>query len=310
MPNNREICHLWASENRAEGKGSNLFFDGRVIFSYGRHFPIARLTADYVQAGEAPGPFRTMRACLFTSRGYSSTTAKHKCYTRQAVPDSFYIFTVPDVLADSPRAHAENLAHLVAEREALILKAARARNNAEWFLNEARAAAEAARLYAATYNLPAPNLAPVSPELLAAAKAKADKARKDETAAQKERARLAALDYADKVAAWRGGAGVSIPYRHDAPTMLRLIDKGQTIETSRGARVPVSVAAGLWQGAKDCRRQGHVLKVEAGRAAVGDYALREIRADGSLVIGCHVLEFAELERMAATLGLPAFKAAA
>jgi hypothetical protein len=43
--------------------------------------------------------------------------------------------------------------------------------------------------------------------------------------------------------------------------------------------------------------------IAAGRAAVGDYTLREIRADGALVVGCHVLEFAEVSAMLERLGI-------
>ena len=294
--NNREVCHVWASQNRDAGKGSNLFFDGPVIYSYGYHFPIARMI---------------LSVCLFTSEGYSSATAKHKSYVRGAIGGHVHTFIVPDVLADSETAHAGNLSHIVAAREAAILAAARARSNGDAYIKRAERLADDARAYAAVFNLPAPDLAPVSPELLADAQAKAKKAseaRAKETAARKaeraERERSDLAAYQEKLDAWKTGAAVTVPYRNDEPTALRV--KGDVIETSRGAVVPRSVAPGLWAAACTCRKNGETMRPETrGAAGVGDYSLREIRDDGAIVVGCHVLEFSELSRMAAALGLPA-----
>lgn len=36
--NNSMVAHLWANEKKESGKGSNLFFEGRSIYSYGYHF--------------------------------------------------------------------------------------------------------------------------------------------------------------------------------------------------------------------------------------------------------------------------------
>lgn len=38
--NNSMVAHLWANEKKESGKGSNLFFEGRSIYSYGYHFEV------------------------------------------------------------------------------------------------------------------------------------------------------------------------------------------------------------------------------------------------------------------------------
>jgi hypothetical protein len=107
---------------------------------------------------------------------------------------------------------------------------------------------------------------------------------------------------AEKIAKWRAGEEVHLP--HELDTMLRISRDGagedRCIETSRGARVPLAVAPGLWRMVKS---------VHAGTAwsgplgfRVGNYTLDEVKSDGSLVIGCHALPYEELALLAKQLG--------
>lgn len=65
---NYEICKAFAAgkKNSYVSDYSNIFFEGddaaRVLYSYGHHFPIAK-----IEGG----------VCYFTTRGYSHSTAKH-----------------------------------------------------------------------------------------------------------------------------------------------------------------------------------------------------------------------------------------
>jgi len=61
------VAHRWANGNGTDAKASNLFFEGENIYSYGRHFLIAKHV--YNDAGE--------HAVLFTRRTYSSSTTAH-----------------------------------------------------------------------------------------------------------------------------------------------------------------------------------------------------------------------------------------
>ena len=80
-----EVAHIWASQSQSEGRAGNIFFENGVIYSYGRHFPVARFAPEYGDIA------------LFTSRGYSSSTGKHKGIIRAAIPDSFQIVYCDDV---------------------------------------------------------------------------------------------------------------------------------------------------------------------------------------------------------------------
>lgn len=81
--NHMEVCHLWASGNKADAKGFNIYFEGREIFSYGSHFLLG---------------FRMGPSLFFlNSSGYSVSTSKHKTYVWRAAHGE--IFHVPNLTA-------------------------------------------------------------------------------------------------------------------------------------------------------------------------------------------------------------------
>ena len=41
--NNKMVAHLWANEQQESASGSNFFFKGASIYSYGRHFEAGRI---------------------------------------------------------------------------------------------------------------------------------------------------------------------------------------------------------------------------------------------------------------------------
>lgn len=65
--NNRAIAHLWANEKKESANGSNFFFEGESIYSYGYHFEVGRIVRN--KRGE--------KAYLINSIHYSSTPSKH-----------------------------------------------------------------------------------------------------------------------------------------------------------------------------------------------------------------------------------------
>jgi hypothetical protein len=71
---NSQVAHVWAQQRKESMSGSNFYFEGPTIFSYGRHFPIAKFI-------ERKGK----KAVLFTTRGYSPSTSKHISYHARAL---------------------------------------------------------------------------------------------------------------------------------------------------------------------------------------------------------------------------------
>lgn len=82
--NNSMVAHLWANEKRESANGSNFYFKGESIYSYGRHFEVGRIVRN--KRGE--------KAYLINDTYYSSTTSKHQYYVREAIPTGSKVFFV------------------------------------------------------------------------------------------------------------------------------------------------------------------------------------------------------------------------
>jgi hypothetical protein len=90
-----------------------------------------------------------------------------------------------------------------------------------------------------------------------------------------------AAKHAERIAQWLAGENVTYP--HNMPIVCRV--KGDTVETSQGARVPLADALRLAGLAKECREKGRGLDLRG--VAVGQYTGTRIDATGTLVVGCH-----------------------
>ena len=82
--NNRMIAHLWANEKKESANGSNFYFEGESIYSYGRHFEVGRIVRN--KRGE--------KAYLINDIYRSSSTSKHQCCVRDAIPTGSKVFSV------------------------------------------------------------------------------------------------------------------------------------------------------------------------------------------------------------------------
>lgn len=88
--NNSMVAHLWANEKKESGKGSNLFFEGRSIYSYDYHFEVGRIVRN--KCGE--------KAYLLNDKYYSSSTCKHQRCVRSAIPTGSKVFSVGYNMSD------------------------------------------------------------------------------------------------------------------------------------------------------------------------------------------------------------------
>lgn len=81
----------WLNGTHEYGKLSysdNFYFEGNCIYSYGRHFTIAKI-------------FREEKIILFSTRTYSNTTSKHQCAASSMIPSTYKILYVENAGADS-----------------------------------------------------------------------------------------------------------------------------------------------------------------------------------------------------------------
>lgn len=96
-----EIAHAWAHGHAMPPqKHSRMYFEGDTIYSYGRHFPIAKHYDGVV---------------LFTKQGYSPTTSGHIRSVKQAIPSStkvVYCEYIPS-RKDDTDTHNKNIAQWI-----------------------------------------------------------------------------------------------------------------------------------------------------------------------------------------------------
>lgn len=82
--NNSMVAHLWANEKQESANGSNFYFEGKSIYSYGRHFEVGRIVRN--KRGE--------KAYLINDIYRSSSTSKHQYCVRDAIPTGSKVFSV------------------------------------------------------------------------------------------------------------------------------------------------------------------------------------------------------------------------
>lgn len=74
--NRRNLCRDFAAQTNKQGKASALYYSGRVMYSYGPHFPLAVITGD--------------REATVNSDRYSQTTSCHAGAVRGALAIAGY----------------------------------------------------------------------------------------------------------------------------------------------------------------------------------------------------------------------------
>lgn len=298
---NAELPHLWAYARQAHGRNGtqSFYFYGDTIYSYGKHFPIAR----------------RLRHDLFavTTASYSITTTGHKRLARAAIPSWARVLWVdnpkmPADAADRQRSEAIALRFIqsASKRRSAELRQhdlAEAMRTADDFNAYAEAVGSAERI-----TMMSDGVMAMSVEQLRLFASEVDLKREVD---ERRREMEAAERLSTQIERWkRGDTSVSSHEIRNAPVCLRLrhysaylatkVVEEVDVETSRGARIPASEAVKLWPLIQRAVRGQY--DYEPG-TELGGYRLVRIRRNGSIVIGCHDIAYPEIERIALQLGL-------
>lgn len=297
-----QVCHYWANKVQTEGRAGNVYFRDDKIFSYGVHFCMAR---------HLPGG-----AVAVTTRGYSSSTASHLSEMRAAARHLQFVYcNDPSDSADTNmRSARESIRSALRDAE----KPRSRQTTRDGHRARALRIAESANAYLSA--LPADergNAAPIGVDTLADVRDALDAfdAAQLKLAAEQREARR--VDLLESLAKWRTGEVIVRTGLYELPAALRIgrvggdyipgepvTDVRQVIQTSHGAEIPVNHARRLWPVILQCKASGSEWSSPPEKTFhLGPYALSTIRADGSIVVGCHDIAFTEIERMATALGL-------
>ena len=256
------IAHLWANQLQDEARNSgNFYFNGSTIYSYGGHFPIAK---HIEKDGE--------RAVLFTTRGYSNTTARHISVTRQAASHLNVIKCY-----NPNTTHEENFNRWKVDAELVAAKLPKAKKP-EKYLNELEYINSQANKYAQFFGLELPAILTT---ILSIKDKNEYTAYHDQKTAILEAERLkkeAELKKQHKkaLAEWKAGKTHRL-YTRIETDFLRVNEEAARIETTQAVQIPMELAKRLFYSIKE-----NTLKV-------GDKVLNfEVNEVGAKVkIGCH-----------------------
>ena len=293
--NHAEVCHIWANQNQSNGRAGNIFFEDKIIYSYGMHFPIAKF---------AQTPKGT-KFVLFNHDDYSISTSQHKNHVSGAIDTSTYnIITCPsDLWGDMESV----LCWFESQIEDQYLKAGRARIRGQSYINQAENHIADYNWLCDQYTINRP-----LPEMnVESIKAKIKKQKKD---FDKRQAELKAKEnelFELITPHWKahcnhleltqiklnaGFEGVRAKQiKPNGSYLLRLSKDGKTIETSGQAKVPVRVINDIlplveMHKSKNSERDYNI--------RVGNYTLNKIYQDGSIKVGCHFIDYDEISYIA------------
>jgi hypothetical protein len=311
------VAHLWANQSQetARSHNGNFWFEGPTLYSYST--PIANLVRDH----------EGHLVALVTCEAYSMTTSsKHMPTIGRAtdygrtVPE----FRVPSIGAWGGRSHsgyavdhAANMAHFTtcyAKEKARLMRCrdlphGRVTHWLERIDTEARHYATLFGLIPLAFEVNRDGALILdahrkrnTPEAIA--KRERERAKREERNAAK-RAREEAERFERETKqreAWLAGEG---HYWHgrtpEGGAYIRA--RGDMLETSQGARVPLPEAIAAFRFVKLCKERGTGWQRNGHTLRVGQFQLDRVYPNGDFRAGCHLIQWTECERLALALGV-------
>jgi len=286
-----QLAHVWAQQDpkRTSLRGSRMFFEGPVIYSHGPHWLIAQFVRNAQGA----------TAVLLCTESRSTSTATHTRHVEAALQGLPHLILRVEQAAMRSHPDPSTVDRMVSNADTLMESAKRRRSatRRQWDLEGAQAVIDNARAFVAFYGFD--YTIPSIFDGLSAIVAQARVAR-----ATAEIARLESQRAKDAAGfdAWRNGAAPYCPtsYSIDPTGSVYLRVRGDTVETSRGAAVPLASALRLYRLA--CAARTASADVNPARLPrVGEFVARAIRADGSVTIGCHTLSYERMTECASVI---------
>lgn len=282
LRNHEEVCHVWASRSQESGRCGNISFDDDTIYSYGRHFPMARFYGDNI--------------VLFTTKGHSVSTSTHLGLARQAIPGNYTIFHVPNVNSHSKSTHQENIDSYMNRIKGCWKDYPRARVNKPYIVADSQRQIEGLKGYCqwakkrvpdySAYDLNTPENILSVKELNSRLKVEAEKLRV-KTKRLTAKAKKLWIDNASNDTFARTKTGNI----HFSEILIRLTEDGKEIQSSSGAYAPLKACRVLYKAIK-ASKPVHGIKI-------GNYTVTGL--NGSLRIGCHEISRKEVDRLAKVL---------
>lgn len=309
------VCHMFANnktnprnrffwENCAENYGCTIFYtkdqdNNRFLWSYGRHFCIAKITTaeDFTPV------------CFFTTRYYSSTTAKHIAEARRAIWQKLIFCAYPDA---APRLNFEDWESKIKESEKNMVfatKPAKYADEIRQYLHQVSEYAAAAGVRRPSwfnkYERIADEMKPRQEARKRATKERKQRAaerkrreewRKEEIKREEAREAARRATLPERLAAWEAGENIYLSWEDTAENVpLRIATKKNytIIETGKGIQLTTTQAGEFWR----MYQRGEIKKGNEIAAGGFSYTVREVTPE-YIQIGCHRFAVDYLKRFA------------
>lgn len=262
-----DVAHAFALQEQSEGRnsGRSFYFEGDSLYSYGRHFCVARFISE--------------DTVLFTERTYSNTTAKHTGHAWGALRHKNIVYCpYPD------GTFADNFDWWEREVNGILAQKTKARCPENYIIQIGHVRGRIIRYCDARQIEMSDALrelfAPYTDDVIIEASEKMRE--KDKAREEKKRAKME-LEHAKQLSEFRNGTRNNIYARIDVDYVRRDVDN---FVTSQGVRIPIAVGETFYS------------LLKAGKVSVGDkldrYTVGSVNAD-SISIGCHTITMDEIE---------------
>ena len=285
--NSAELFHYWASMAMPQAKCGNVSYDGPVLYSYAE--PIGLLLSN--------------NRVLISNRYFSVTTNSHQHAARVATHhmrrcSAPHITRYYNSETDLKLMHKANSDSWLRDAEYAVAELKNHPRRKKSIADRIASTVSSYNHYRDFFELDWKELTSeeISGIVNVRATERAEEQKRREEA-YKEAVRVREAEEATELLFWRNH---QTERRAFSKMALRLSLDGQEIETTRGARVPVSCATYLWRYSNLCKHRKEAF-IPDEVAQIGVYKLTGINPDGSLDIGCHHIPFDELELMAKKL---------
>ena len=272
MASNSTVAHNWANQTGKARNGSNFYYDGQMLYSYGHHFVVGAITEDG-------------KTAILNNSNYSSSTQRHQSYARSAVSHLNRIYC--SYPSNAIRGyHDNNLKVWKRQVDELMTKDV-ARCKLHKLVVELERVLTSSRAYCSYFTIATPEYDTKAAAFVETLEASPKWVREQEAEATKHvrKAEADAKRLVENLAKFRAGK-----IRHfSSPTQyLRL--SGESVCTSLG--ICIKVREFMLHYNRLVRRENLV-----GTKITGDYTILSV-TDSYVKIGCHVIGRDELDSMA------------
>lgn len=304
--NKDDVAHQWAHQLKDSYRKGAVFFEGKIIYSYGRHFPMARLMGDG-------------KTVLITTRRYSNTTSAHQGAVSQAVShlNRIYCHSVPTAATIHREMHQTNLSHWADAMKAALDGLAAARKAAP-HIDKIEAIRHQVTRYTEYFKV---KLTAKQRKFLM--ETDLDKY-KEQVAIEKEKdnkkreaaMKKAAPLHAEWLKAWRDSnegeySKALNKHEKDAIEMIenegkdenfvRLRVRGTALLTSKGISMPLAVAERFYRKYMAVVASGGCTSESTCQYEMLGYQVKEM-TETRLLIGCHDIPRSEIDYIAGLFG--------